>query len=1043
MKKALKIAGITLGSLLGLLVIAVTIVVWLVFTPSRLTPIVRNFADKMITCPYEIGQVELTFFSTFPQFMLGIDNVTLIHPQTGAPSDTVLHVDRLNADINLRKLWKDNAIDLHELTLNGADICLFTDSLGNANYDVFASDTTQQTEDTTAFSLPFGAIQLRQITLENANITYVDEKGGIQASTRGTQGQLALQLQDKKAEGQITFSIPSLSVEIGGTSYLSQANLELQLDLNALLDKRELTLRNTLIALNEQFRLQLTGTAALPPNGDIHTDLHIKMAEWPIGELLQLIPDTFQHMLNGLQADGILSLNAHAHGIYNDSTMPLVDATLQFKQGQVNYPALPYQLQAVDADLAAHINLNDSTDNSAVINGLYAETLGSSLRLTGRIDQLMADMDCDVQLTTDLHLPDLKPVLPKDLAAQLNGRTQGNITAKFRMSQLEKQDFEHILLNGKLTFQQLDAVYQNMTVTAPRLECSFQMPNSSTKNKDLRFLGAQLAWNELSFAQGDSLSMETGKTTLSAQTSNLLDDKSLKAECNIHSEKLHAVMDNINTQLKQPDVNASIAMDLTDSLAVPTIKAQLALQELNGTMDTMSVMLQQPQLKATLRPTKRDKHEPILNVDYNGKALQLAMGEAIKVDAQSLGLKVNARHKTGKDNILLEWNPRVSVDLQQGNVAMADFPETIHIPEIVFDYSNRKFTITDSRIQLGNSDFQLKGDVHNINKFMAGTGLLVGELDFVSTTTDVNQLMTLVSGLGSTEEELTDEDTPTTELASNDSTQEETMPFIVPKGVDLTLNTKIDKALVGEQVATNLGGKLYIKDGILVLEEMGFICDAARLQLTAMYQSPRPNHLYVGLDYHMMDIQIEELVKMIPQVDSILPMLRSFRGKGEFHLAAETNLNRHYELKMSTLRGAASIYGKDLVLLDGETFSQIAKLMMFKKKTENKIDSISAEVTVFRNEVDIFPFLVSMDKYKVALGGRHNLDMTFDYHLSLLSPLRIGVNVSGSLDNLKIGLSKCKYAEDFKPVERKVVETQNMSFRQMIRNALTSTVKEE
>ena len=445
MKKTLKIAGITIGSLLGLLVIAVAIVVWLVFTPARLTPIVRNFADKMITCPYEIGQVELTFFSTFPQFMLGIDNVTLIHPQMGAPSDTVLHVDRLSADINLRKLWKDNAIDLHELTLNGADICLFTDSLGNANYDVFASDTTQQTEDTTAFSLPFGAIQLRQITLEKANITYVDEQGGIYASTRGTQGQLALQLQDNDAEGQITFSI------------LSQANLALQLDLNALLDKRELTIKNALIALNEQFRLQLTGTAALPENGDIRTDLQVNMAEWPIGELLQLIPDTFQQMLNGLQADGILSLNAHAHGIYNDSTMPLVDATLQFKQGQVNYPALPYRLQAVDADLAAHINLNDSTDNSAVINGLYAETLGSSLRLTGRIDQLMADMDCDVQLTTDLHLPDLKPVLPKDLAAQLNGRTQGNITAKFRMSQLEKQDFEHILLNGKLTFQQLDA----------------------------------------------------------------------------------------------------------------------------------------------------------------------------------------------------------------------------------------------------------------------------------------------------------------------------------------------------------------------------------------------------------------------------------------------------------------------------------------------------------------------------------------------------------------------------------------------------------
>ena len=275
------------------------------------------------------------------------------------------------------------------------------------------------------------------------------------------------------------------------------------------------------------------------------------------------------------------------------------------------------------------------------------------------------------------------------------------------------------------------------------------------------------------------------------------------------------------------------------------------------------------------------------------------------------------------------------------------------------------------------------------------------------------------------------------------ASSEESNPFIVPKGVDLILHTTIERALVGEQIATNLGGNLYVKDGVLILEEMGFICDAARLQLTAMYKSPRPNHLYVGLDYHMTDIQIEELIKMIPQVDSVLPMLSSFRGKGEFHLAAETNLTRNYDVKWSTLRGAASIEGKDLVLLDGKTFTQISKLMLFKKKTENKIDSISAEATVFRNEVDIFPFMVSMDKYKVALGGRHNLDMTFNYHLSLLSPLRIGVDVSGNFDDLKIRPTKCKYAEDFRPVERQSVETQAMSFRELIRQSLVSTLKKE
>lgn len=51
------------------------------------------------------------------------------------------------------------------------------------------------------------------------------------------------------------------------------------------------------------------------------------------------------------------------------------------------------------------------------------------------------------------------------------------------------------------------------------------------------------------------------------------------------------------------------------------------------------------------------------------------------------------------------------------------------------------------------------------------------------------------------------------------------------------------------------------------------------MQLTAMYRTPRPNHIFIGLDYHILDMEISELLKMIPDVDTIMPMLRSFGGK--------------------------------------------------------------------------------------------------------------------------------------------------------------------
>jgi hypothetical protein len=222
---------------------------------------------------------------------------------------------------------------------------------------------------------------------------------------------------------------------------------------------------------------------------------------------------------------------------------------------------------------------------------------------------------------------------------------------------------------------------------------------------------------------------------------------------------------------------------------------------------------------------------------------------------------------------------------------------------------------------------------------------------------------------------------------------------------------------------------------------VGFVCRAAKLQLTAMYRTPRRNHLYVGLDYHMLDVDIDELLTMIPNLEDMVPMLSSFKGAAQFHLAAETYLNSQYKPKMSTLRGAASLTGKDLVVLDGETFSKISKLLMFNKKTENRIDSINAEITVYKNEIDVYPLCVQMDNYMVALGGRHNTNMTFDYDINVLSPIYLGVNVSGTMDNLNIKLAKCKFAQDFKPHWYQKADTQSLEIRQRIKKSMEKNVR--
>jgi hypothetical protein len=460
--------------------------------------------------------------------------------------------------------------------------------------------------------------------------------------------------------------------------------------------------------------------------------------------------------------------------------------------------------------------------------------------------------------------------------------------------------------------------------------------------------------------------------------------------------------------------------------------AALSFDALDAKYDTIFADLKASELEAFVDGGQR------VSAKLKTAALNAKMGEELKAKTGALALEAAARYNKDGENALLKWNPRLKINLKHGELNMPTrLPEPVVIPSIEFKYSNREMTIDNSRIELGKSDLELKGNVRHIGKWFRHEDILQGELEVVSNHCDANQLLAWFSA-DSGSEEVKSEEQP---KAESQEPAGESEPFLVPMDVDLALHTHMREVDIFNQNAKDLKGGIFIKDGVLILDEVGFVCRAAKLQLTAMYETPRRNDLYVGFDYHMIDVDIDELLSMIPDLEQMVPMLSSFKGAAQFHLAAETYMTSQYKPKMSTLRGAASLTGKDLVVLDGETFDKIAKLLMFKKKTENKIDSLNAEITVYKNQIDIYPLCVQMDNYMVALGGRHRTDMTFDYDINVLSPIYLGVHVGGDLDNLSIKLAKCKYAQDFRPHWYQKADTQSLEVRQRIKQSMEKNVR--
>ena len=1044
MKRFWKIFGISAAAVVGgvLLIgcIAVGIVVWAVFTPSRLTPVVRQVADQYIVCEHEIGDVELTFFSTFPEFGLRIGGVCLVNPKEGAQSDTLLYAPEVVATVNVREYLNNSRLVVRELALPDAVANIYIAADGSTNYDVFVTATDTTATDTTSSGLPFEDIRIDAASVVGRHISFVDKKDSIDASLENTTLSLTAKSWD---EVRLRLNAESVSATMGTTEYAR--GLEVELDLPAAIDLERMDFRlHKAVVRADRYTIGIDGEAEV---GDsIALNLDIAVNEWQIRPLLDLLPKNLTESLKEIEVDGKASLTAHIEGIYSETSMPKVTAHIELEDGEGNYAGLPYQLTDMELDADAAIDMNQKAASTVAIHRLQAKTKDTKLTATGQISDLMGDMLIDLQANADIELADMAYFLPDSM--ELVGRCFGKVGVRIRLNDLTNLRLERGQISGDLRLTDIDYAMSGMQAKLPDNRLQFRIPNPKPTKKTVGWLQGEMALKSLDFGMADGTKAALGETNLSVEASNILGQNPVwYATLGLQSnDPLTASMDSMAATIKAPKLTAYAEYDTKDTTAVPVLNAQVAFADLQGYYTDITAHLTKSTLEASLRPSKKDKTTPRLKAAIQTASLDAAMGNDLKAKTGALSIAAAARYNKQGENVLLQWNPKLDVSLTDGEVEPASLTQKVYVPQITFSYSNKDFLIEKSQIRVGKSDFALSGEVKNIGEWLRKKGTMVGELDFVSDHTDVNELMALCSADAGSEEQATtakegNEPAATAAATTPQTSTDEANPFLVPTGVDVALNTHIKEAVVFNETAHNLKGKLYIKDGVLVLDEMGFVCDAAKLQLTAMYRTPRRNHIYVGFDYHMIDINIEELIRMIPQLDSIVPMLRSFKGAAEFHLAAETYTNAKYELKPSTLRGACSIYGKDLVVMDGETFSKISKLLLFNKKTENKVDSISAEITVYKKEIDVYPFCVSMDNYMVALGGQHTLDMTYNYDINVLSPIYLGVHVSGNKDDLKIKLAKCKYAKDFKPHFHGKTDEESANMRKIIRNSMRKNVK--
>ena len=186
------------------------------------------------------------------------------------------------------------------------------------------------------------------------------------------------------------------------------------------------------------------------------------------------------------------------------------------------------------------------------------------------------------------------------------------------------------------------------------------------------------------------------------------------------------------------------------------------------------------------------------------------------------------------------------------------------------------------------------------------------------------------------------------------------------------------------------------------------------MHFEGFYATRSKRDIKTGFDLNLVDITAEKVITLFPAVDTLVPMLRSFAGDLNCELAATAEMDTLMRLVLPSIDGVLRISGKELSI-DGDSpeFKKIAKMLVFKNKSGAYVDEMHVTGMVRDNVMEVFPFVMGVDRYTLAASGLQHLDESFNYHLSTIKwPLlvKIGVNIWGDdFDHIEYKLGRAKY----------------------------------
>lgn len=542
MKKVLKIAGITLGVLLILILV-------LPFAfQGKIEKLVKQEGNKMLNAQFDFSALDISLIRNFPSASITLEDFWL----KGAgefQNDTLIQAGELTAAVNLFSLFGNSGYDISKIIIEDTKVKAIVLENGHPNWDVMkpSADTTD-TEETPTESAPI-RIKLQKLSIKDLSVSYDDRQGGMYAAINHLNATCSGDFGSERTTVDLSMETPSLTYRTGGIPFLNKARLEADMNVDADFANNKYTLKDNTINLNA-IQVNIDGWAAMQKNG-IGMDMKLNTNEVGFKELLSLIPAIYAKDFQDLKTDGKASLTAFAKGILGQDQVPQFEVALDVKDGMFRYPSLPAGVENIN--IAANVkNAGGNIDATEITVSPFDFVLaGNPFSLKASVKTPVSDPDLQASAQGTLDLGKIKEVYPlEDMT--LNGTIQADMNLAGKLSYIEKEQYGQMKAAGSIRLNNMKLNLQDM----PAIDIQ-----RSTFSFSPRYL--QLSETTINIGQNDL----TVDSRFENYLGYALKGSTLKGNLNISSNHIHVndFISSDTTTVQVPETHDSTTVSSSEA----------------------------------------------------------------------------------------------------------------------------------------------------------------------------------------------------------------------------------------------------------------------------------------------------------------------------------------------------------------------------------------------------------------------------------------------------------------------------------------------